>query len=194
MSTKYQTRQSNNYNCFQQCCVQSVPFLSLCVCMCLIVSALKNTLNIHQPELNLMNEMGTKCFDILSMFHGWLLRVLLQYSSPLLILISHYGIDCLCLQSDSCQCVSVLYKHTHTHIFYAQTCQSIVHFVIKLVRESELFAGHYVCVCECEMCDVFINVYPPPQGAFEVPHFFFGFWLFFSLEEKLYQRIFLKYE
>lgn len=114
-----------------------------------------------------MNEMGTKCFDILSMFHGWLLRVLLQYSSSLLILISHYSIDCLCLQRDS-----------HTS-FYAQMCQSTLEFVIRLVRDG---LQDVACLCVC-VSDVFINVYPPPWGALKF-HIFVSFWLFFSLGRK----------
>lgn len=76
-----------------------------------------------------MNKMGTKRFDILSMFHGWLSRVRLQYSSPRLVLISHVGIDRWCLQSDSYQ--RVLHKHTHIPTFFsAQTYQFAVLFVI----------------------------------------------------------------
>lgn len=155
MSTKCQTRWSNNYNCFKQCCLYVCAFLSLYLCDC------EWAARVQQPELGLMNEMGTKCFDILSMFHGCFLRVLLQYSSPLLILISHNGADfCACEVTRVCVCLCC-WKRTHTsHI--PQTCLSTIHLVTKANR-----------VCVCEMCNVFISVYPPPLGALKLNIFFF---------------------
>jgi len=108
-----------------------------------------------------MKEMGTKCFDILSMFHRRLLRVLLQYSSPLLILISHNGADC-CACKVTRLSASVLWKHTHTHSFLS-----------NMPIYSPLCNQANVCVCVCEMCDVFISVYTPRVGALKLNFFFF---------------------
>lgn len=165
MSTKCQTRWSNNYNCFQRRCIQRVPFLSRrYVFAWLWANFKKLETRVRLPELGLMNEMGTKCFDILSMFHGWLLRVLLQYSSPLLILISHYGIDCLCLQNDLCVCA----METHPRALFLFSNMPICGLLCNKTCKSrrKWIICRTLCVC---VCDVFISVCAPhTAGGFEV--------------------------
>ena len=128
-----------------------------------------------------MNETGTKCFDILSMFHGWLLRVLLQYSSPPLILISHYSIDCLCLQRDACCCVSTLNKNTHTHT-HTFLCSNVpIHTLRSNLSAILNYLRDVTCMCLRVMCSLMCTHHH--WGALKF-HIFVSFWLFFSLGEK----------
>lgn len=172
MSTKCQTRWSNNYNCFQQCCFQCVSIFCLCACVCMRVCLWMNLKHSERPLAGVRsNERDGNKMLWHPLHVSW---VALESPSPIFIPSSHtnqplqYWLFMLAEgQRDACCCVSALHKNTHTHTFLMLKCAN-PHFAIKLVSDTELFAGCYVYVFAC---DVFINVYPPLSGGFEVPHF-----------------------